>query len=800
MLARLAPTPDEERLDPAVISEDSLRTLEFETVVASVAEHAGFSGGRERVQALQPLTEAGAVRRRLDEVSEARSLLDAQPDTTIGGARDVRAAAQRAGIGSVLRAEELLDIAATLEAARDLKAAITKSDLPLPLIREWGGQLQTYPEIVNRINQTFNDAGEVLDSASARLRQLRRDIRTAHGRIVDKLNGMIASPEYRSALQDPLVTMRNGRYVLPVRSDARSRLPGIVHDQSASGQTAFVEPLAVTELNNHWTELQIAEQREVERILDELSRRVGQQADGVGATVDALADLDCAFARAKYAAATRASPPDINPDGPLKLIDARHPLLTGHVVPISLSLGEGFRVLVITGPNTGGKTVALKTVGLLTLMAQAGLQVPAAPGSSIALTGQVWADIGDEQSIEQSLSTFSSHLSNIVKILAATDERSLVLLDELGAGTDPQEGSGLARAIIRELLERGALAVVTTHYSELKAFAHEQEGAENASVEFDVATLSPTYRLVVGVPGRSQALAIAKRLGLPASIVERARSYVSQGGLRVERLLSQIQQEREALGALSRRATELNEDLAKLRDRLLAEVERTKQDREAVLRHARSEGAEMVRALRARLGEIERSAAQPRQTARRTETRARRQQIDEAVSETLGALPAEPEPAAPEAAVPGDIGPGDEVRVESLGQIGTVSRRLDGEFEVQVGAFKLRRAAEDLVRIAAASAPASPGTVRVREASVQAPLEMDIRGRRPHDIEPDLDRYVNDSYLTGLETLKIIHGHGSGVLRRAVREQLEAHPLVAEVRAASRDQGGDGVTIATLAR
>ena len=783
-----------------MISLQSNRTLELDKVFVSLAGYASFSAGRERIEALTPLSDLAGVERLQEQLAEARILLDSRPNATLGGARDVRQAAQRAGIGSILRPEELLEIASTLEASRELKTTINRAEAEIPIVREWGNQLGTYPEIAHRIAETFDDAGEVLDSASPRLRQIRNEIRSAHGRLLDKLNSMISSSEYRTALQEPILTVRNRRYVLPVKSDARSKIPGIVHDQSSSGQTSFVEPMAVTELNNRWAELQLEEQREIERILEELSRRVGGQAEGIVTTVEALADLDCAFARAKFAHAISASRPVLNDSGTIDLVNARHPLLTGEVVPISVNLGQGFSVLLITGPNTGGKTVALKTVGLLTLMAQSGLQIPADENSQLAVFETVWADIGDEQSIEQSLSTFSSHLTNIISLLTETNGKSLVLLDELGAGTDPQEGSGLARSIIRELLDLGARAVVTTHYSELKAFAHEQPGVQNASVEFDVATLSPTYRLIIGVPGRSQALAIAKRLGLPAGIIERARSYVSQGGLRVERLLTQIQQERQGLSAAFKRAQELNDDLTKLRDRLQDEVRRTAEERARQLKDARAEGNEALRKLRERLAEIESDANRSGSVRPGGRVRALREQVEAARSDLAQDLPAaEIVPKVPKP-VTGAIEVGDDVAVTSLGQTGTVTRKLGKEFEIQVGAFKLRRPASDVTRVRAAKEQKPPVALRVAERGIAVPMEIDVRGRRAQEIEPEIERYVNDSYMGGVPHIRIIHGHGTGALKKAVREQLEAHPLVSSVASAPKDQGGEGVTVGTLAR
>ena len=788
-----------------MVAEETLHTLEFDKILEALSQHASFSVGREREAALRPVTDITEVMSRLDQVSEARTLFGARPNVTVGGARDVREAARRAAVGSILRADQLLEIAATLEGARELKATVARAELEIPWVRGACALLNGYPDVVNRITHSVDQSGDVLDSASQRLRSLRQEIKSAHGRLLDKLNSMVASSELRTALQEPIVTVRNGRYVIPVKHDSRSKVPGIVHDQSSSGQTAFVEPLAVTELNNRWAELQIEEKREIERILEELSRAVGSVADGIVSTVEALGDLDCALARAKYAEATGANAPTLNHDGYLEFVEARHPMLTGRVVPISVNLGRDFNILVLTGPNTGGKTVALKTVGLLTLMAQAGMHIPAGEGSSAAVFQKIFADIGDKQSIEQSLSTFSSHLSNIVGILQSTDADSLILLDELGAGTDPQEGSGLARAIIRELMDRGARAVVTTHYSELKAFAHEQVGVENASVEFDVRTLSPTYRLVIGVPGRSQALAIAKRLGLPTPIIERARSYLSRGGMRVDKLLSQIQHERRAIGSLYARAAELNEDLRKLRDRFQTEVEKTRIEREAIVEEARVEGATAVRDLRRRLHDLEEEAANTIGTrAQVGNVRAIREQADEMRTEVFSQLG--PSTTAVEVVTPlmpatGSIEAGDQVLVQSLGQQGTVIGPAGSEFEVQIGNFKMRCQTDDLQRLSRSERRGeTTSSVTVHAPDTAPSLEIDVRGRRAQEVEPQLERYINDGYMSGLETLRVIHGHGTGALRRAIRDQLGSHPLVSGVAPASKEQGGEGVTVVTLAR
>jgi DNA mismatch repair protein MutS2 len=612
---------------------------------------------------------------------------------------------------------------------------------------------------------------------------------------MDRLNSMVSSPDYKTSLQESIVTMRNGRYVIPVRAEARSKVPGVVHDQSASGQTIFVEPLAVTEMNNRLKELELREEREIERILRSLSERVAANGPALRETVDALASVDLAFAKARYASALRAAPPLLNSDGLTELAMARHPLLKGEVVPISIRVGGEFRVLVITGPNTGGKTVALKTIGLLTLMAQAGMHVPAAPESVVAVFPHVFADIGDEQSIEQSLSTFSSHMRNIVSMLPEIDERSLVLLDELGAGTDPQEGAALARALLKSLLDSGARAAVTTHYSELKTFAHEEEGVENASVEFDVETLSPTYRLIIGLPGRSQALAIARRLGMPQHILSRARQFVSTGAVRVERLLSQIQAERRQIADMARRAGELQEDARKLRDRVRSELTSIRTERERILDKAREDAAATVREMRARLRELE---DQARGVASRREQREMRAQIDEIQSEAAAELGAMAPAAADLGPALRPLQPGAAVNVLSLGQQGTVVSVSDGEAEVQLGQFKMRIPSDDLEVLSRRERQAEH-SVEYHATREAPPMQIDVRGWRADDAQREIDQYLHDNYMHGQGTVRIVHGKGTGALRRAIRDQLGEHPLVKNFQSEDAKQGGEGVTVVTLA-
>ncbi|HEX2185451.1 MAG TPA: endonuclease MutS2, partial [Chloroflexota bacterium] len=497
-----------------------MTVLEFPKIRERLAERTAFAASRELALSLEPSSGRRAVVQGLQETTEARLLLELQPEFSVRSAHDVRQAAESARLGVMLDAEVLLDVRDTLESGAYVRQVLTKHAERVPLLADRGQTIDPCPSVSQAIKESIGERGQVLDTASPELARIRSQVRIAYNRLMDALQRILDSAAYRPMLQEAIITTRAGRYVIPVRAEARNQFRGLVHDESASGATVFMEPLAAVDLNNEWRHLQLEEEKEVERVLRQLSALVGQFADQIVAAVDSLAAVDLALAKAKYAASLRATAPILEEGEPrLRLLQARHPLLSGHVVPIDIYLGrptssggaeeappppagergtegEGgkdFIALVITGPNTGGKTVALKTVGLLQLMAQAGMHIPAEPGSSVAVFEQIFADIGDEQSIEQSLSTFSSHMTHIVRILQEADARSLVLLDELGAGTDPQEGSALARAILSYLVERGVRTIATTHYSELKAYAYATPGVQNASVEFDVETLRPTY-------------------------------------------------------------------------------------------------------------------------------------------------------------------------------------------------------------------------------------------------------------------------------------------------------------------
>jgi len=589
----------------------------------------------------------------------------------------------------------------------------------------------------------------------------------------------------------------------------KNHFRGIVHDQSASGATLFMEPLATVELNNHWRSLQLEEQQEIQRILRHLTSLVAAQADVLRDNLQVLAELDLALAKAKYANDIGATEPmiigsdhsetTVAAPGPLRLMRARHPLLHGTVVPIDVWLGKDFLVLVITGPNTGGKTVALKTVGLLCLMAQAGLHIPAGEESTLPVFRGIYADIGDEQSIEQSLSTFSSHLTTIIDILQRADEHSLVLLDELGAGTDPVEGSALALAILQHLLERRIPTMVATHYAELKAYAYITPLVQNASVDFDVETLSPTYHLTIGLPGRSNALAIAARLGLGQAIIERARQFLSSAQVQVEALLAQVQQEY----AQARQAREMAEAAHQEAARHIQELARQRRALEAeraqILAEIRAQAEAALADVQARLRRLMAQAEDASARAQVADTLREARHMAAAIPEMFPTVPSQ-EPVPTEVTAPFMVG--DTVMVRSLGLIGEIIAISGNEADVQMGSFKSHLPLSDLERRERKESGRGllPTTIHVDAAGAGAPpLQIDLRGHRAADIISILDRYLNDAYLAGLPFVRIIHGKGTGVLRRAVHEHLRNHPLVTTFQPAKSEDGGDGVTIATLA-
>ncbi len=787
----------------------SHEVLELPKVLQRLAGHADFSASKELALALAPTADLDQARRWQSQTTEARLLLSLQTDLTIGGARDVREQAQAAARGVVLEPGELLDVRSTLLATRKQARLFEKRD-DSPALKELAAGLEPVPGLIDSISKTLSDRGEVLDDASEKLAGIRRDLQVTRDRLMTKLQRLVGDPNLAKLLQEPIITQREGRYVVPLRAEFKGRLKAVVHDQSSSGATLFVEPLSVVDQNNQLRELELAERDEVRRILAALSGQVGAASAEIAANVLALARLDLAYAKARYAEALdaaepllkRRKPTETEPGSILRLMGARHPLLDPEiVVPIDLVLEPGVYALVITGPNTGGKTVSLKTAGLLALMAQCGLHLPVESGSEISSFTAVYADIGDEQSIEQSLSTFSGHVRTIIRILKEVDEGSLVVLDELGAGTDPQEGAALGRAILEQLLSRRSTTLVATHYPELKAFAHTAAGVRNASVEFDLESLRPTYHLTIGLPGRSNALAIAERLGLDPEIIERARVTLAPEDLRAEDLLDEIHRQRDAAREARAEAEQARDEAQALRAELAERLEAIESERRDVLERARETAAEEAEEVRRQLAQLRRRLAAAGQSLDVADTLAEElETVEDAVAEPVAR--AAPDIDSEELS----FHLGDRVRVVRIGSEGVITELGTEEAEVQIGRLRIRARLEELARVGSSGGGETHGPRRAQARSEARPpaaetvaVELDLRGRTIEEALLDLERRLDAAYLASLPYLRIIHGKGTGRLRDAVRAALQDNAYVASFEAGAASEGGQGVTVVRLA-
>lgn len=791
------------------MDQKALRVLEFDKIINMLSERTVSDLGRSLSEALTPSTDLREVEYRLKETTDASAYLWRKGGAPFGGIHDIRPALKRIEIGATLGIPELLRIGDMLRCCRTLKHYLTNdvpSDWEGNLALELGRQIMPSRDVEDAISQAIISEEEISDHASPALATIRRNIRQKQDSIKEKLNAIIRSADYRKLMQDAVVTMRGDRYVIPVKQEYKSMVPGLIHDMSASGATVFIEPLSVVETNNEIKALLIREQQEIERILMELTGKVAGIKDFLKINVEIASSLDFMFAKAKLSRDLNCICPKLSNARVIRILQGRHPLLDrNHVVPIDIELGYGFSTLIITGPNTGGKTVTLKTVGLFVLMLQAGLHVPVKEGSEFGLFGSVFADIGDEQSIEQSLSTFSSHMKNIVKILAEADESSLVLFDELGAGTDPTEGAALATAILDGLTQRGVRTIATTHYSELKIYAMTNKGVQNACCEFDVETLRPTYRLLVGVPGKSNAFAISEKLGLGRDVIDRAKEYLTQDNIRFEDVLSDIERnrtqaerEKEQAEAFKRQIEEIRHETEKERQKIARERDRiitkAKEEARALIQEARYEAEELLE----RLKTMEKEGFGQNSMKELQEARAgvrRLDHLESAYVDEIGVRPGYAEP-------PKNLKPGESVMLLNLNQKATVLEEPDedGQVLVQAGIMKVKIHITQLSRVDEQK-DTLDRIQQVRMAGVKASpigLELDLRGLNVEEALDRVDKYIDDAVIAGLHEVTLIHGKGTGTLRKAVTEHLRRHERVESFRPGKYGEGETGVTVVTL--
>jgi len=795
------------------LADRDLELLEFHKVREILAGFTSFSTSRDLALNLVPLSDEAEVRLRLSESAEARRLLSLSPDTNIGEVADIRELAKMAALGKVLPPQSLLEIQKTLSAAHRLKSHLVDLPQEVPRLSGLAKDIVALDQLADDIDGCLSPTGDVLDAASPKLASVRHRMREVRQQLLTHLQAIITSPRGRKIVQEPIITEREGRYVIPVKVESRRQIKGIVHDVSNTEATVFIEPWTTTDTQNELRQLVAEERDEIETILRTLSAEVGAFQGEISSNIEVIAEIDLALAKARFAREARATEPIIvapariakpdgaEPGGVLRLVEARHPLLKKKAVPLSVEIGRDFSVLVITGPNTGGKTVALKTLGLLSLMARAGLPIPAQPESRIPVFDTVYADIGDEQSIEQTLSTFSWHIGNIVRIINNATAQSLVLLDELGTNTDPGEGSALGRAILLHFLSQRTMAVATTHYTELKALAHATGGMENAALDVDPVTMAPAYHLTVGIPGGSNALTTASRLGLPEEIVTCARQMLSESTQEIETLLTHLVTEQKTVESLrhglEKELKEAEQNGADLRNRL----RQLEEDRQRIVKQTRDqmsrEAAELQMKIREATAEL-----------RKEKSRERIEQAKKALAEAQDKLDTEiwrPGPVVETEATEVESGPiaaGDTVWLRDAGVPATVLSLSQerGLIEVQAGKVKMTLRLDGVEKRVPSSdalkARSTPIRRELRKSRVS--FELDLRGRRAEEVEPLLDSYLNEASLSGLSRVRIIHGIGTGTVRQIVREALASHPLVTSFQPGEQGEGGDGVTTVSM--
>lgn len=782
----------------AIMNERIMHVLEFNKIMNQLKTHAATSIGKERCVQLKPFSNIDDVRHLQSETDEAMQVERLNKSIPLGGIVDIRASLKRTEIAGILSPSECVEIANTLYGSRQVNTFINNLDDPLPLLHVLGNRIVVLKALEQDILSCIDEQGKMLDSASSRLKGIRSSIRTFETRVREKLDGYTKSKS--NMLSEAIITIRNDRYVLPVKHEYRQTFGGIVHDQSASGQTLFMEPKALIDLNNQLHEARLKEKEEIDRILRDLSEKVAANSTVIFENVTVLAEVDFIFARAKLGMQMKASMPELNDSGVINMKQARHPLIPDEqVVANDIQIGEDYTAIVITGPNTGGKTVTLKLIGLCILMAQSGLQIPALDGCELAVFQDVYADIGDEQSIEQNLSTFSSHMTNIIDIIPRVNHQSLVLFDELGAGTDPQEGAALAMSILDDCIQRGARVIATTHYPELKAYGYNRESVVNASVEFDVETLQPTYRLLIGVPGRSNAFEISDRLGLSHDIIQHAKEHVGVDSSNVENMIVALEETRkkaegdfdeahEVLIASEQLQKEIKHAWNSFEQKREHLYKKAEEKAEKALNKARSEAEEIVAELRnmqAGAGVKEHELIEARKMLDDVEPNltANKQHAD----------------TPHEAPTPGEIQVGDEIKLLTLKQKGTVAEKLGkDEFMVQIGAMKVKASRDNLQVIKQKESEKPTPVTTVKASQVTIRPELDLRGQRYEEAMIQLERYMDDVLLQNYPNVTIIHGKGTGALRNGVKEFANHHPYIKSHRSGNQNEGGSGVTVFEL--
>lgn len=783
------------------MNEKNLKVLEYFKILERLKEFAVSDMGRERAMELRPVSEEREVRLLQAQTEEAMSVITYAGGNPMSSFTDVREYLRLSTIGATLSMKALLSVADALRACRAVRRTLVTDREDTPNLNELGSRIATNRMLEEDILNAIISEEEMADRASPELYDIRRHVRTLNDKVRDRLNSYIRSSSMQKYLMDSIITMRNGRYVIPVRAEHRQQVPGLVHDQSGTGSTLFIEPMAIVEMGNELKEWSLKERQEIERILKDFSIRLAPDAPLIAKSLDIMAEIDVIFAKAYLSREMKAVEPKLNTKGKINLIRARHPLIDPNkVVPSNLWMGEDFTTLVVTGPNTGGKTVTLKTVGLLTLMAQSGMQIPAQFGSELSIFEEVYADIGDEQSIEQSLSTFSSHMTNIVSILDTVTPRSLVLFDELGAGTDPTEGAALAMSILEHLLNMKVTTLATTHYSELKAFALGTKGVENASVEFDVETLRPTYRLSIGVPGKSNAFEISRKLGLPNHLIEAANERLTRDQIRFEDVIANAEYHRQIAEKERKLAEDAHIETQKMRaeaERVRKEVEnqrevmvkKAKEDAKKVLQKAQREAETIISELK------KAKAGVSLKEHELHEMRARLQGGIDDMTDTIKLKEDE------EGEILRNIKVGDKALLSHIGTVGTILSLPDskGEIMVQAGAMKMKVPVKVLRK-----APEEPkkknkgGGSKISVAPRQAQMECDVRGMTVEEALVQVDLFIDGAVMNQLKQVSVIHGKGTGALRSGIHSHLKRHPSVTEFRLGRYGEGEDGVTILTL--